>query len=124
MGAYWARPKLQEEGSWNVWHVGVNVHKSIRSSAILMGITRWECCCFPALLPPRDDACPRADCHLCSLSYLAIQGPAFGVGCGEGTCHRASSEHWWSFAGLVMCCIFFTGYMWYQVRGGILRSRF
>lgn len=50
--------------------------------------------------------------------YLLIQGPAFqtDVSKHERTDQQAKVEHNWALAGLIVCVLSFSAYLWYQVR--------
>eukprot|EP01006_Ploeotia_vitrea_P025263 TRINITY_DN58148_c0_g1_i1.p1 TRINITY_DN58148_c0_g1~~TRINITY_DN58148_c0_g1_i1.p1 ORF type:complete len:510 (-),score=50.31 TRINITY_DN58148_c0_g1_i1:58-1587(-) len=89
---YGKRPKLNPPGSWK--NTGVGCGSTIRGCGVAMVVT--------------------------AVSYIVIQGPAFGVKCGTKTqvaaneCHGAN-EKWWSLVGLVLCIGFFIWYLAKQV---------
>eukprot|EP00030_Apusomonadida_sp_AF-17_P007613 a842136_521.p1 GENE.a842136_521~~a842136_521.p1 ORF type:complete len:576 (-),score=280.96 a842136_521:53-1741(-) len=90
-----AGAKLSPPGSMGLFTTGINVGPAIKTSGIIMIVT--------------------------SISYVFIQGPAFGLDCGSttdvshGKCH-ASKERPFAIAGFVSSMICFVGYLYYQVR--------
>jgi len=55
---------------------------------------------------------------LTAISYVIIQGAAFGAGCDLATdanC-KGGTEHYWSLAALLTCILAFAAYMWYNVK--------
>jgi hypothetical protein len=90
-GNYKVEPRLKNDGSWSMTGTGINVLPAVKNTARLMMLT--------------------------SLSYFIIQGPAFAENCGRGTtCERKGEQHWWAFAGVLLCMLGFGVYLAYQMR--------
>jgi len=55
---------------------------------------------------------------LTALSYLIIQGSAFGARCDLSVSKdcKGTDEHWWSLGALIVCILAFAAYMFYNVR--------
>jgi len=90
--AYKGKPKLTRTSLTHIFTTGVTPRSSITKNGIIMIIT--------------------------SISYVVIQGAAFGSSCEEGDdkgC-RKEAEHWWAFAALFICVASFAGYMVYNVK--------
>eukprot|EP00638_Chattonella_subsalsa_P010715 CAMPEP_0117781324 /NCGR_PEP_ID=MMETSP0948-20121206/2772_1 /TAXON_ID=44440 /ORGANISM="Chattonella subsalsa, Strain CCMP2191" /LENGTH=561 /DNA_ID=CAMNT_0005609321 /DNA_START=9 /DNA_END=1692 /DNA_ORIENTATION=+ len=83
---YKKRPKLIPP-EWGLKKTGVECGDNVRAGGLLMVIT--------------------------SISYLVIQGPAFFITSTDDTV-IADAENRWALGGLVLCLVFFCGYLKYQ----------
>lgn len=86
---YRKNPKLSPENNWKLHTSGISLNGSVQSCAWIMLGT--------------------------SITYILLQGPGLYYA-GLSVSEVAWEESNWAFIGMILCFIFFVGYLWYQIR--------